>query len=136
MSQRNVESFWRGVEAFNRGDIDAFLEESHPDCVVYASMAARLGGESTIYRGHDEYRVFYKELQDLFSEFRIEVSEIREAGDHIAAVGTIHARGKESGADVESPIGYVIEFRDGKASRVDDYFEPEEAFAAIEGPAQ
>jgi len=131
MTQRNVDSFYRGLDAFNRRDIEAFLEESHPDCVVYASMAAMLGGESTEYRGHDEYREFFKELEEVFSELRVEITEVREAGERLAAVGTLHARGKESGAEVESPIGYVIEFKDGKASRVDDYFDPEEALAEI-----
>ncbi len=131
MAQRNVESFKRGVDAFNRRDIDGFLAESHPDCVIYASMAAMLGGESTEYHGHDEYREFFKELEEVFSELRVEISEVRESGERLAAVGTIHARGKESGAEVESPIGYVVEFRDGKASRVNDYFDPEEALAEI-----
>jgi ketosteroid isomerase-like protein len=127
-----VESFKRGVDAFNRRDIAAFLAESHPDSVVYASMAAMLRGEETELHGHDEYREFFKELQETFSEFRIEISEVREAGDRLAATGTIYARGRESGAEVESPIGYVIEFRDGKAARVDDYFDPAEALAEVD----
>ena len=73
MAQRNVESFRRGLDAFNRRDIDAFLEESHPDSVVYASMAAMLSGEETEIHGHDEYRKFFKGLEEAFSEFRIEI---------------------------------------------------------------
>jgi cell division septum initiation protein DivIVA len=30
MSQRNVEAFKRGIEAYNRGDVEALLDELDP----------------------------------------------------------------------------------------------------------
>ncbi len=47
-----------------------------------------------------------------------------------ATIGHLHGRGKESGARVESPIGYVIDFKNGKAVRYRDYFDPNEALQA------
>jgi ketosteroid isomerase-like protein len=45
-------------------------------------------------------------------------------------IGRLHGRGKTSGADVDSPIGYVIDVKDGKALRYRDYFDPMEALEA------
>ena len=45
-------------------------------------------------------------------------------------IGHLHGRGKASGADVEFPIGYVIDFKNGKAVRYRDYFDPKEALEA------
>ena len=64
---------------------------------------------------------------DAFAEFQIEIAEIRDVGERIVAIGHLRARGKESGADVDSPIGYVAEFRNGRVSRLDDFFDPRDA---------
>ncbi len=50
MSEENVELYRRGIEAFNRRDLDAFLALAHPD-VVGISRFPAIEGDS--YRGHD-----------------------------------------------------------------------------------
>jgi hypothetical protein len=87
MSQENVEAFKRAMDAFNRGDVEAFLEENDPDVVMHLSLPAMFGGESTLYRGHDEWRAFYGDLTEAFAEFRIEISEIRDLGERTVAIG-------------------------------------------------
>ena len=69
-------------------------------------------------------------LARLSQSSTIEISEIRDLGERIVAIGELRGRGKESGAEVESPIGYVAEFKNGKVIRLDDYFDPEEALEA------
>ena len=39
-------------------------------------------------------------------------------------------RGRESGAEVESPIAYVAQYRNGKVIRLDDYLDHQEALEA------
>jgi hypothetical protein len=39
-------------------------------------------------------------------------------------------RGRESVAETESPFGYVVEFKAGKATRIWSYLEPKEALEA------
>jgi ketosteroid isomerase-like protein len=39
-------------------------------------------------------------------------------------------RGLESEAEVESPVAYVIELKDGRITRVEDFFDPSEALKA------
>ncbi len=80
--------------------------------------------------GHDGVRAQLRDLYEAFSEFHLEISEIRDLGERVVALGQLRARGKESGAEVESPIGYVVEFKNGKVIRLDDYFDPKEALEA------
>jgi ketosteroid isomerase-like protein len=130
MSQENVEAYKRGVDAFNRRDVEALLEELDPEVVMHLALRAMFGGESTAFRGHDEYREFLRDLDEAFAEFQVEISEIRDLGERLVTIGNLHDRGKESGAEVESPIGYVVDFKNGKAVRFRDYFDPKEALEA------
>ena len=129
MSQ-NVEAYKRGLDAFNRRDVEAMLEELDPDAVLHLALPAMFGGESTVFRGHDGLRDFMRDLDEAFAEFKVEISEIRDLGERLVTIGHLHGRGKESGADVESPIGYVIDFKSGKIVRYRDYFDPKEALEA------
>jgi ketosteroid isomerase-like protein len=130
MSQENVEAFKRGLEAGNRGDVDTLLEVLAPDVAWHSALHALLGGEATVYRGHDGVREMVRDLYDSFDEFRIEISEIRDLGDRLVAIGRTHARGEASGADVETLVGFVTEFKDGKATSVRGYLDPKEALEA------
>jgi uncharacterized protein len=130
MSQENVEAYKRGLDAFNRRDVDAMLEELDPDVVMHLALPAMFGGEATAFRGHDECRKFLGDLDEAFAEFQVEISEVRDLGERLVTIGRLRGRGKESGADVESPIGYVIDFKNGKVVRYRDYFDPNEALEA------
>jgi ketosteroid isomerase-like protein len=63
MSKENVELYRRGIEAFNRRDLEAFLALAHPDVVGISRVLAIEGGS---YRGHDGTREWWKELLDVF----------------------------------------------------------------------
>jgi len=131
MSQENVEAFTRGLEAGNRGDVETLLEVLDPEVAWHSALHALLGGEATVYRGHDGIREMLRDLYEAFDEIQIEISEIRDLGDRLVAIGRTRARGKASGADVESPIGFVTEFKNGKAVSIQAYLDPEEALEAV-----
>ena len=40
MSKENVEGFKRGLEAGNRGDVDALLDELHPEIEWHSALHA------------------------------------------------------------------------------------------------
>ena len=130
MSQENVEAFERGFEAGNRGDIETLLEVLDPEVAWHSALHALLAGEATVFRGHDGVRKMFRDLYEAFDEIHIELSEIRDLGDRLVAIGRTRARGEASGADVETPIGFVTEFKNGKAISVRGYLDPEEALEA------
>jgi ketosteroid isomerase-like protein len=126
-----VEAFERAVSAVKRRDVDALLEELDPDVEWHPLAQVMLGGQETVYRGHQGVRDLFRELDEVTAEIHPQISEIRDLGDRIVAVGRIRARGKESGAETESAIGWVAEYERGKMIRIRDYLDPQEALNAV-----
>ena len=127
MSKEDVEAFKRGLDTFNRRDVEALLEGLDPEVEWHPALPVLVGGEATVYRGHGGVREMLRDLYEAFDEIHFEISEIRDLGDRLVAIGRSRARGGASGADVESPIGFVTEFKNGKAISIRNYLDPEEA---------
>jgi ketosteroid isomerase-like protein len=130
MSQENVEAAQRAFDAFNRGDIEAVLQELDPEVEWHSGVLVPFEGEGKIYRGHEGYRDLWRDLHGAFAEFHLQYSEIRDLGDRIVAIGRAHTRGMKSGVETESPICWVVDMKNGKASRVLTYLDPKEALEA------
>ena len=131
MSQENVEAFKRATEAWNRREFEAFLEELDPAVEFHAALEELLGGEGMVYWGHGGVRkLLFRDFAETFAAVHFEYSEIRDLGDRIVAIGRVRARGGESGVQVESPLGVLVDFRDGKATRVWSTLDPKEALQA------
>ena len=130
MSQENVEVVRRVSDAYNRRDVEAMLDELHPEIEWYPWLQVQLGGGATVYRGHQGVRDGVRDGEDAFSEVRAELSEVRDLGDRAFAIGHLRGRGKESGAITESAIAWIVEFRSGKVIRVREFLDPEKALEA------
>jgi ketosteroid isomerase-like protein len=130
MSQENVETLKRGVDAYNRRDVDALLADCDPEIEWRPAILAHLAGAQTVYRGHEGVREMLGDAFEVLAEMRLEYSEIRDLGERTIAIGRIRTRGRESGVETESPVAAVTDFKDGKAIRVRTYFDLEEALQA------
>ena len=130
MSRENVEAFKRVFEAGDRRDFEAIVEALDPAVELHPAMSVLLGGEATVYRGHEGVREYLQERGEVFAEWHHEVSEIRDLGERVVAIGRVRAQGMESGAETVSPFGYLVEFKDGKAIRIWSYMKAEEALEA------
>ena len=131
MSQENVETFRRGFDAYNRRDVEAVLATVDPRVEWHPLLPVLLGGEATVYRGHEGYRELVRELDEAFSELRIDLSEVRDLGDWVLAIGHLRGRGKESGVATETEIVWLVEFKNGKGIRIREYLDPKEALEAV-----
>jgi ketosteroid isomerase-like protein len=130
MSAENVEAFRKGMEAYNRRDIDTFLEAFDPTVEIHPLTLAMFGQEATVYRGHEGIRQFVRDVDEVLPQIKVELLEIRDLGERIVAHGRLHARGRASRVKVESPISWVVEFRDDRVVRMRDYLDPKEALEA------
>jgi ketosteroid isomerase-like protein len=130
MSQENVEAFKRAFDAVNRRDIEALMPELDPEVEWHTDFLMAMGGKGTVYRGHEGIREWLRDLYETLSEIQAEYSEIRDLGDRTVAIGRIRARGTASGAETESPIGSVVEFKNGKVIGVRTFLDPKEALEA------
>jgi ketosteroid isomerase-like protein len=125
-----VNAVRRSFEAWNRGDVDAWLEASHPDIEWFSAVARQLEGADTVYRGHGQMRQFWDEWHAVW-DLRIEISEWRDLGDTVVALGRIRTHGKTSGVDLEGPIAYVAEFEGDLVRRLRAYREPRVALEIL-----
>ena len=132
MAQENVEAFKRGLEAGNRGDVEGLLEELDPEVEWHSALHALMGGKQTVFRGHDGVREMLRDLNEAFGEIQIEISEIRDQGDLLVAIGLSRTRGKASGAGTETPMAFVAEVKNGKTVSIRAYLDPNEALEAAE----
>jgi ketosteroid isomerase-like protein len=131
MSQENVERFKRATAAANRRDVEGFLEYVDPDVEwPRPAILVALGGDAKVYRGHEGIREVLRDVYDAFAEIDVEYSQIRDLDDRIVAIGRFRARGKESGAQIESAWGAVAEIKNGKAIRIRSYLDPNDALEA------
>jgi ketosteroid isomerase-like protein len=130
MSEENVEAFRRAVEAGTRFDAEALIEELDPEVEWHPALPAMVGGEATVYHGHDGVRELINQFGEVMSESRMEFAEIRDLGDRVLALGRYYIRGKASGAETESPIAYLVDLKNGKALRVETFLDHQEALEA------
>lgn len=128
MSQENVEVFRRGIEAANRSDTGAFLELLHPE-VEWHTVLPMVGGDA-IYRGIDGVRGLLEDVWGVLAATTYEFPDIRDLGDRLIAIGRIRVTGEASGAAIDSPFAYLIEFRDGKPCLIRSFLDPNKALEA------
>ena len=117
------------LDGYNRWAIEPVLAELDEEIEWRPVIPMLLGGEATVYRGHDDVRRMFGEIRDAFPEIRIELSDVRDLGDRILGIGHMETRGKASGVVTDTPWGFVAHLRDGKLLRVQTYLDPEEALA-------
>lgn len=130
MSQENVESVERMVDASNRRDLEAMLKELDPAVEWHDAVPMLLGGEATVFRGHEGFRDLTRELWDVLDEIHVEFADIRDLGDRIVATGEIRTRGSGSSMELESSYGAMCDFENGKAIRVRTYLDADQVLYA------
>jgi ketosteroid isomerase-like protein len=112
MSDENVEVVRQGHETFNRRDLDAYLALHDPDeeFTPYERAVEGLGP----YRGHDDVRRWWEELNETLGDFRVELSEMRDLGDLILVHGNLRGHGAGSGASFERDYWGLFRCRIGR----------------------
>ena len=78
MSQENVEQTKRAADAYNRRDVDAMLEELHPEVEWHSALSILLSGSPTVYRGHAGVGEWFREIDEALDEIHVEYKWRRE----------------------------------------------------------
>jgi ketosteroid isomerase-like protein len=127
MSRENVDRFVEATEAFNRGDVEAWLRQYDTE-VVFEPQVSEMEGA---YAGHDGIRAFITNIGDLYERFEVRLQDVRDLGEQVLAVGTAISIGKGSGIEQEAPLAIVASFRDGRITHFKDYGDKDQALAAV-----
>ena len=126
MSQENVEVVQVVVDAFNRGDWDAALNELHPDFELDFSRA--IGPVRGVFN-LGQARSFLEEFFGLWEAVRFEIDQFVEVGDEVATSFTNYHRGRDGIEVTVRPCG-VWTIRDRRIVRGTVYQEWQEALEA------
>ena len=113
MSQENVETLYRALDAINRRDLETLLTLHDPDVEIIPRILRVEGGRP--YRGHQGLRNWWKDLHDVFPEFSAEIAEVKDLGNVTLSRLSLRGEGLESGAAMEQTAWQVVKFRDNKA---------------------
>ena len=121
----------QGYEVLNRGDVDRFVTEFvHPDYEFHTGVSVP-SVPSVVDR--DGLRDWIKQwYQDPWQgQLQMDVERIQELDDgRVLALLTLRARGRGSGAPVDSEYAHILTFRDGLCLRVDGFPTWKRALAA------
>ena len=128
MSQENVETTRDAFAAFNRGDLDGWLEYLTDD-IDYRAAEGALDDRGPIH-GKDALRAHVQDWLDTFDDFRQEPIEVIDAEDKVILVIRITGRAKLSGVDTELTYAAVYTIRDGRVAVGREYFTRAEALQA------
>jgi ketosteroid isomerase-like protein len=127
----NVEVVRRFVEAIPR-DVEEDVEEmlSYVDLEGELHSAIVGGAEGNVYRGHEGFRRWVADSFDSFEGVTNEWSEFRDLGIRVLALGHVRARGRGSGMELDSPMGWVFTVRRGKVVKAEGFLRQAEALKA------
>jgi uncharacterized protein len=128
MSQENIEIVRRSLQAYADGDVEEMLSYIDPEGELQSAIIG--GAEGGVYRGHDGVRRWFAETRESFEDLRTELTEFRDLGDRVVGFGRVHARGRESGLELDSATGWLFELRGGKVIRAQGFLNPAEALEA------
>jgi len=117
IEESRIESLQRMMRALERGDLDAFQREMHPDVEVNIHAPADFPWRLTA-RGHDEVRAMLEHNFAAVTDQRPEVLSVVAQGNQLVVVAREHGRHRASGAPYDYHFVQVFTFREDRVSRV------------------
>ena len=99
------------LEALGNREFEVAAQQWHPEGEWRPQAAAAV--ERGVYHGPDGLRRYVSDMQQVMERVDVEVTEVRRVGDKLVALGTVHAHGLGSGAQVDEELGIVFAIQDG-----------------------
>jgi ketosteroid isomerase-like protein len=124
MSEQNLELTRAALEAWNRGDADAWLATFDEHAELY-SLRSQLEGRP--YRGHEGLREFLDDVGEHWAYAQFDVREMRDVGDRVLVLADFRAQGRASGVELDFPVGMVVTVRGKKIVHGRFFSDPDEA---------
>jgi ketosteroid isomerase-like protein len=128
VSDADVEAVRRGVEAYNRGDVDGVLEMADPEVTLVPIRSLLEGGA---YTGHEGLREFLADMDEDWERREVEVDEIRDLNGRVLVLGNFHAVGRSSGSEVRQPVAWLCEMRAGRLRGLKAFSDQDSALSEL-----
>ena len=131
MSQENVETVQRAIEAWNADDLDGFLATLDAEVEWHPAIEPGLEGGETTYRGHDGAQQVWRENRGgAWERLTNRPGEFRDLGESVLVFGHLELTARTTGIEFSQEVGEVFDLRAGKIVRVRDFLTHAEAVEA------
>jgi ketosteroid isomerase-like protein len=128
VSCENVELVRRMYAAYARGEFELGLSCLDPE-IEFSEPAGQPG--AGIYCGHQGVVQAFANWTGAWDDFRVEVEELSDFGEHVLARTSHHGRGKGSGVEVELRVFQLWTIRHDNVVRTRMYYDEAEALEAV-----
>jgi ketosteroid isomerase-like protein len=118
MSQENVEVAEAFFDAYNARDSEAMDRLLHPEAEI-TTISSRRGLPDHWRQGTTKQ--YFEQLDEAWTELRIEVEDYRERGERVVALGVLRGAGMASHVEVVSRFATVLLVRNSHIVAVDSY---------------
>ena len=116
MSQENVELTRQAYEAWNRGDLDWFLDHMTEDFEFRPGLG--FSDLDAVYRGKEGWRRFAETWREAWEDITVRVERIEDLDDRLVALLTFYGKGRGSGVEVSIHVGQVVTVVEGRVSKL------------------
>jgi ketosteroid isomerase-like protein len=123
---RDLAAFWRETSA---EDMRAIFETVYDPAIEIVWVDT--SPDSGPFNGIDEAMGAFAEWLASFDEFFMTATEILDAGDDVVATVVTPGRGRDSGAEVEMTVYWVMTISRGKITRLHEYSAKADALEAV-----
>jgi ketosteroid isomerase-like protein len=127
MSEENVERFRQGVELWNRGEREAWLNDANPEWEFRTSGV--FPGLKPVYRGRAGAAELWEAMRGPWEQFDVRVERVEDLGESLVALVTFDVQGRDA-LKTSRQWAYVVTFRDGVPTRTDNFANWEDALEA------
>jgi ketosteroid isomerase-like protein len=129
MPDADFEVIRRAWAAQSQRDEAGFLRELHPSIEI-VPFGAEIAGAS--HRGRNQVMRWWRtELLANWEIYETIPEGFRRVGERILVTGRWHARGRQSGVELDTPAAWIMEVRDGRIAFWRTYTDPEQASREI-----
>jgi ketosteroid isomerase-like protein len=126
VAEENVQLARFVYASLNRGDVDTVLDLLDPDVEWWTRGD---NPDTSVTRGRDGFKRLWHDITDVLDDFRMEPTEMIDAGDYVITAVSQVARTR--GATIEQHEVHVGKFRDGKIIELREYHDMAEALKAV-----
>ena len=132
MSEQNVEIVRQlialGEQARGGGLASLPMDLVTPDMEI--DLSRRVFNPET-YRGLDGWIRLNDELREVWTEWHVTPERIVAVGDRVVSIEAVRGRGRGSGLETEARYASIWTFANGRVTRVEIGFQPDEALKAV-----
>jgi ketosteroid isomerase-like protein len=125
VSHENVELVQQGIDAWNRRDVESLAALAGPGTEVVRVL------EAEPLRGPDAIRRWAADSFEAWTVARCSDVDLRDLGDDVCVLGSVHVRGRMSGAVFDSPVGAIASFTEGQFTRLRLFASHDQALKAV-----